>query len=199
MRGFAIAVAVAGLVLTTSACRVNVGPEGFGLPPECSLPSGDPDRLLILMAQSVPTSSQLPCIRGQLPLGWTFGDFDVRNGAAQFWLDSDRDGQQAVTVLLSASCETGGATPVASEYPGMRQYERVTRVTAGYGGERYYLYPGGCTTYRFNLHGESRAQPVVVISQVLSFISRDTLRQQVRELTDGRMELDPSPQPISAP
>jgi hypothetical protein len=181
------------MVLATSACTVIVRPEGdFGLSPQCSLPSGQPDRMVILMAQSVPTATQLPCIRGQLPQGWTFVDFTIRNGLAQFWLDSDREGEHALMVQLSAGCETGGATPVPSEYPGMRQYERVTRVTGGYGGDRYYLYPGGCTTYRFNLQGETRAQPVTAISQSLTFISRDALRQQVRELTGGRLELDPS-------
>ena len=52
------------------------------------------------MAQSVPTATWVPCIRTALPLGWNFHHLDARNGVARFWLDSDRDGQQAVEVRL---------------------------------------------------------------------------------------------------
>jgi len=148
------------------------------------------------MAQSVPSSPWLPCVRS-IPVGWSFSGLDARDGSARFALGSDREGAQPLTVLLTASCTVRGATPTPSERPGMLRYERVTRLTGGYGGERYYLYRGGCITYRFNLQGKSRAEPVAEISQALGVVSRDTLRQWVHEHTDGRLELDPSPAAVA--
>jgi hypothetical protein len=184
---------VAALLLTTSAClSVNVKSDGdLGLAPSCAPAPRSFDRTIILIAQSVPTASSLPCIRGPLPQGWALSDLEIKRGSARFWLALDREGDKALLVQLAGSCDVSGATQVASEQTGMRQYERVSRLQGGYGGTRYYVYPGGCTTYEFDLRGESRAQPLAAIAQTLSFISRDTLRQQVRDRSDGRLELDP--------
>jgi hypothetical protein len=180
-----------GLLLAVSGCTVIARPEGdFGLSPECKLAHEEPDRTVILMAQAVPTASQLPCIRGDLPPGWMFADYKIRNGLAQFWLDSDLEGIHALLVQVSRGCDVQGATPVSSDQPEMQQYERVTRLAPGYGGQRYYVYSGGCTTYRFNLQGESRAQPLAAIAASLTFVSRETLRQQIHNL-DPRLKLDP--------
>jgi len=198
---------LAGLVLATSACNVNiqVGPEGdLGLLPACA----EPDRLgvaleptqtgvdatVVLMAQAVPTASSLPCVRADLPAGWFLSDMKIRDGLARFWLGSRLEGEKAVLVQVTATCDVGGTTEVPGEQTGMRQYERVSRLQGGYAGKRHYVYPGGCTTYEFDLRGESRAQPLAAISQALGFISRDVVRQQVRDRTDGRLELDPGTQ-----
>jgi hypothetical protein len=203
MRRRAVA-GLAGLVLATTACNINIqaGPEGdLGFGPSCA----EPDRLgvaleptqvgvdatVVLMAQAVRTASSLPCIRSDLPAGWFLPEVKIRDGLARFWLGSHVEGDKAVLVQVTASCDVRGATEVPSEQTGMRQYERVTRLEPGYGGKRYYVYPGGCTTYEFDLHGKSRAQPVAAISQALGFITRDNLRQQVRDRTGGRLELDP--------
>ncbi|MDP9219289.1 MAG: hypothetical protein M3P23_01980 [Actinomycetota bacterium] len=132
-----------------------------------------------------------------IPVGWSYNGLDARDGSAKFMLGSDREGAQPLTVLLTASCKVRGATPTPSERPGMRRYERITRLTGGYAGERYYVFPGGCITYRFNLQGKSRAQPVTEISQALGVVSRDTLRRWVHEHTHGRLELDPSPSAVA--
>ena len=59
----------------------------------CSDGAHAADNGVILMAQSVPTATWVPCISNALPLGWQFHHLDARNGVARFWLDSDRDGQ----------------------------------------------------------------------------------------------------------
>jgi len=193
---------LAGLVLATTACNINIQAGGdLGLGPSCSEPDRvgvalAPDRsgidnTVVLMAQAVPTASSLPCLDGDLPAGWFLSDMKIRDGLARIWFGSHLEGEKAVLVRLAASCDVGGATEVPSVQTGMRQYELVSRLQPGYAGKRHYVYPGGCTTYEFDLQGESRAQPVASISQVLGFVSRDTVRQQVRDRTDGRLELDP--------
>ena len=72
----------------------------------------------------------------------------------------------------------------------MRRYERVTRISHGYGGERHYTFTGGCVTYRFDLRGNTRAEPVATISESLGFLSRASLARQVHDSSDGRLELD---------
>ncbi|MDQ1660902.1 MAG: hypothetical protein QOJ68_882 [Blastococcus sp.] len=148
----------------------------------------------ILMAQSVPTATWIPCIRSALPLGWNFHHLDARNGEARFWLDSDRDGQLAVEVRLAASCDTAGATEVASDHEDMRRLERVGRTSPSYAGERYYLYEGGCLTVVFSLDGNNAGEALALASQAIGVVPRDELRAQVHDTSDGRLSLDPPPQ-----
>ena len=147
---------------------------------------------VVLMAQSVPTASWVPCLGTALPLGWTFHHLDARNDVATFWLDSDRDGQKAIEVRLEGSCDTSGTTEIASEREGMRRFERVTRTTPGYEGERYYVFEGGCITVVFRLTGDSRGEALALATQSVGAVSRTDLRQQVHDDTDGRLSLDPA-------
>jgi hypothetical protein len=175
------------LLATTGCINAQVG-SATGLPrcaPETDgLPGG-----LVLMAQSVPSARWLPCVR-QVPVGWKFVAFDARDGQTDIRFSSDREGMTALTVLVRPSCDLTGAEEVPSEWPELRRYERVTRVSSGYGGERHYTFTGGCVTYRFDLRGDTRAEGVAVISDALGFVSRQSVARQVRDGSDGRLELD---------
>ena len=94
------------------------------------------------MAQSVPTASWVPCLGRRFPLGWGFQHLDARNGRGRFFLNSDRDGQQAIEVRLDGVLRHRGATEIRSDREGMRRFERVTRTTPRYEGERYYVFDG---------------------------------------------------------
>ncbi len=157
--------------------------------PRCAAEADDLAGGMVLMAQSVPTASWLPCVR-RVPVGWTFVGFDARDGETSIRFGSDREGMEALTVLVRPSCDLTGAAEVPSEWPELRRYERVTRVSSGYGGERHYTFPGGCVTYRFDLRGDSRAEAVAVVTDSLGFVTRDSVEQQVRDHSDGRLELD---------
>ena len=161
--------------------------------PFCQV-GGEPGTpFLVLMAQAVPSASQLPCVEG-LPAGWSVSHAFVRDGRARFALDSDRVGMRAVQVVLERTCQFGGdkVTRVASDEPGMRRYEQIGQVRPGVGftGTRFYLFKGGCVTYRFQFKTEERAGPIGEVTLALSFISRDMLRDLVQETTDGRAQLD---------
>lgn len=165
--------------------------EEVGRQPNCTSPPGTLRRGVLIMAQSVPSAAWLPCIK-ELPPGWTFDQLLPSNGETTMFFNSDRDGRHAVAVVLGPSCDVSGATEVPSEYPEMRRYERVTRVSRGYGGERHYTFVGGCVTYRFDLRGSTRAEPIAAISESLSFLSRRTLDARLREISGGRLRLDPT-------
>jgi hypothetical protein len=161
--------------------------------PLCSDGSGEAGNGVILMAQSVPTATWVPCISAALPLGWNFQHLDARNGVSRFWLNSDRDGQKAVEVRLTESCHTGGATEVPSDHEGMQRLERVDRMSPAYAGARYYLFEGGCMTVVFNLAGDSAGEALALSSQVVGVLARADLAAQVHEESGGRLSLDPAP------
>jgi hypothetical protein len=147
---------------------------------------------LLLMAQSARTASLLPCIR-VLPVGWTYERMDVTNDQARFWLDSDRGGRGALRVSVSANCDLSDTLEVPSLRPDIRRYDRVDAVRSGYRGDRYFVFRGGCVTYHFNFSGEGSYGEVALISVALGFVSRADLARSVREYSDDRLELDPTP------
>jgi hypothetical protein len=160
-------------------------------PPLCGTGGHPAGTGVVLMAQSVPSASWIPCIRTALPLGWNFHELDARNGRSAFSLDSDRDGSKALTVRLDATCDTAGATQIPSDRPGMSRLERVHRVSPRFAGERYYVFPGGCVTCVFSLAGDNAGEGLALASDAVGVVARSDLRNQVREESGGRLSLDP--------
>jgi hypothetical protein len=144
------------------------------------------------MAQSVPTATLVPCLRTALPLGWSFHHLRARDGTASFWLNSDRDGEQAIEVRLDPTCDTDGATQIPSDREGMDRFERVRLTTPSFEGERYYVFDGGCLTVVFELTGEGRGEPLALATQAVGVVSREDLLAQVHEESDGRLSLNPA-------
>ena len=160
--------------------------------PACRYQGRQGTALVILMAQAVPTASQLPCI-DLLPAGWSVSDIFVRNGRVRFTLDSDRVGQGAVQVVLQQFCVLGKVTRVPSDHPGTRRYQEVISIEPGkrYLGALYYLFPGGCVTYRLDFRSDEQARPLGEVTLALGFVTRDALRETISEFTDGKVPLDP--------
>jgi tRNA A-37 threonylcarbamoyl transferase component Bud32/membrane-associated phospholipid phosphatase len=142
---------------------------------------------LLLMAQSVPTASLVPCIE-LLPVGWTLGDVVVGNEGSRFTLTSDRGG--VLVAELTASCDLAGAVELTSERAGARRYLRVERTAAGVAMTRTYTFPGGCVTQRLVAPEVSRQQLASESSSALGFTTRDDLAAALRRDSGGRLELD---------
>jgi hypothetical protein len=182
------------LVLLLSGCaNVSVGVFEEGRSPACEFDGQPGTPIIVLEAQAVPTATLLPCVES-LPTGWRVSDVFIRNGRARFTLDSDRAGPRAVTVVLERFCNVPRVTRVPSDEPGTRRYEAIGPVRPGVGftGSRFYLFPGGCVTYRFQFIGEERAASLGAATLALSFVSRDAVRNLIRATTDDRAELDPT-------
>lgn len=150
--------------------------------PECGSFKGDQ---LVLEAQSVPTAELLPCI-ASLPVGWTFRSMEVTKGATILSLLSDRVGGNlyqphvAVEVTLRATCNTSEATEVPSDEPRARRFEEVRSLDESYVGRRYYVFPGGCVTYRFDIAGRGGAGLANEVSLGLSLFGRDDVHRHLR-------------------
>jgi hypothetical protein len=185
------ALLLAALAAGAAGCATGDTNSAVTRIPLCSAGDGGAGNEVVLMAQSVPTASWVPCIRTALPLGWGFQHLEARDGDATFWLNSDRDGQKAIGVHLRPSCDVAGATEIASDRPGMRRLERVRRVSPSFTGERYYVFPGGCLTVAFQLSGDSPGEALALASQVVGALPRQVLQAQVRRESGDRLDLDP--------
>jgi hypothetical protein len=151
--------------------------------------------LLVLMAQAVPTASQLPCVDlDNLTAEWSVTDVFVRNGRARFALDSYREpNHHAVVVTLERTCRFGKVTRVPSDHPGIQRYQEITEIRSGreFRGALYYLFPGGCVTYRLDFRAGEQARPLGDVVLALGFVGRDAVAAVVRDDTEGRLSLDP--------
>ena len=185
--------AVAGLLLAGCAVGPQAGSSFLeGHEPTCIYQGRQGTALVVLMAQAVPTASQLPCVELKPP-GWTVSDVFVRNGRARFALDSDRVGVGAVKVVLEEFCDIGRSTRVPSDHPGTRRYQEVISIEPGqrYQGAVHYLFDGGCVTYRLDFRSDEQARPLGEVSLALGFVARAALRQTISDFTDGQVPLDP--------
>jgi tRNA A-37 threonylcarbamoyl transferase component Bud32 len=148
-----------------------------------SAPSCGTGHSMILSAQAVPSAAMLPCIAA-LPSGWSIGGADISSGTATLRLDSDRAGPGAITVTLTAACDTSGAQQVLSDQPGTRRFEHPLSLAPQFSDLRFYTFPGGCITYRFSF--APGASPVLAgaAGSALSFQPRPALVDFIRR-TEG--------------
>jgi hypothetical protein len=179
--------------LLLAGCAVQSGATfAEAREPSCRYQGREGTALMVLIAQAVPTASQLPCVELK-PAGWTVSGVFVRNGRVRFDLNSDRVGLRAVQVVLQQFCTLGDVTRVPSDHPGTRRYQEVSSIEPGrrYRGAVHYLFPGGCVTYRLDFRSDEQARPLGEVTLALGFVSRDTLRQTIADFTDGKVPLDP--------
>ncbi len=151
-----------------------------------TMPTCGTDNVMILVAQSVPSATSVPCI-ATLPAGWSLGVIEVNSGKAHFFLNSGVGGKHAVAVTLlpPEDCSITGATEVPSDEVGMRRFERPEQLPPGLKSTRYYLFEGGCVTYRFEFQGDAPAALMFEAEAALAFESRSVLVEEVRDRTDG--------------
>lgn len=140
------------------------------------------DPSLVLAAQAVPSARLLPCIE-EFPVGWIFGGSEIRNGLVRFWLDSDRAGLQALEVRLTRSCDVSEAVEVAPGLgeAGTQRFEEPISLPPHFVANRYYVFSGGCITYRFAFDPNASPALAVDIDEALDFTPRASLVERMRE------------------
>ena len=144
---------------------------------------------LWLEAQSVPSASQVPCVR-PLPVGWALGNVAVNDGRSVISLDHDRAGEVMVA-RLTAGCDVGQATEQASGQPGVRRYQLVERQGPDFSAVRFDVFPGGCVTTRIRAPAPNRAEVTAAAPSILGFTPRQQLAQALEQRSGGRLQLDP--------
>ena len=168
----AVIVAVTYVSYTLFTPVRNLGAQA----PECGT-----GHAMILAAQAVPSAALLPCIAA-LPSGWTAAgtDAEIASGQASFWLNSGQAGVQAVTITLTATCDTSGAQQIPSDQAGTRRFERPLSLVPEYSDVRYYTFSGGCATYQYAFAPGASPALVTAVDSAVAFIPRSVLVGYVR-------------------
>lgn len=149
-------------------------------------------RTTYLMAQSVPDARLVPCIDADaLPADLFMEDMRIDSTGAQFTFfgdwpapDDDTAAPLHLEVRFTSSCDVGDAVAVPSDEPDSRRLERVERVAAGYVGERFYIFDGGCVTYRFDAQDDAWLSFVHEASQTWTFMPRTEV-ERLRDVALG--------------
>ena len=144
-----------------------------------SAPTCGTGSAVILVAQSVPRSTMIPCL-ASLPSGWRFGGAQVHTNRARFWLDSDRGGAHAVEVALTPSCSVSPRDRVPSDEPGTQRFEEPSQLRPRLVDRRVYAFRGGCVTYDFNFSPGASSSLIFAVDAAVSFEPRTMLASYVR-------------------
>jgi tRNA A-37 threonylcarbamoyl transferase component Bud32 len=172
---------VVSLVVAVSTTVFLLTPRDSEIP---FSPTCEAQTVSVLMAQSVPTATAVPCIEA-IPAGLSFDRATARNGEARFWLNSDRAGDEAVLVTLAAGCDTSGARPVSTDEAGAERFDvDPAASSSGSGPDRFYRLPGGCVTYDFSGPARTDSELTASVGDALGFLARDELVAYVDEETD---------------
>jgi tRNA A-37 threonylcarbamoyl transferase component Bud32 len=145
-------------------------PEQNPAIPDAPVCSGN--SVAILEAQAVPSAALVPCL-ASMPSGWRYGGGNIHTGVAKFWLDSDRAGPVAITVILTRSCSLSGSERVPSDEAGTARFERPLVLAPRFVEKRTYVFPGGCVTYDFSFATKAPSTLAVAVDAALSFIPRE--------------------------
>jgi tRNA A-37 threonylcarbamoyl transferase component Bud32 len=149
---------------------------------------------LWLMAQSVPSASQLPCIQEELP-GWTVANVAVNDGRSLITLNHDRAGKPVVVLQLTATCDTGGAVEAPSQVAQGQRFESPDQMGGGYDATWYERFEGGCVTYQLHSQNDPIGRFATEARVLLSFTSRQHLADELQRRSNGRLQLDPGTTP----
>jgi len=101
-----------------------------------------------------------------------------------FWLDSDQAGGRAVTITLTATCDTGGASRVPSDQPGAARFERPLSLRPRFSLTRYYTFAGGCVTYHFSFVAGAPPTLAIPIDTAIAFEPRSVLVRHIQQSED---------------
>lgn len=161
---------------------------GCGLSSSTATPRCTSTERLVLVAQSVPGASYLPCVRA-LPQGWRATGFDARTGSTTMTLLSDRSGGRPVEVVLRRRCDLTGATAAVPHAEGLRTYLRLQSISPTYAGSMYDVFPGGCVRYRFAFPRGPHIPLMEQLGAAVGLVRRADLRLDLRR--ELGVELDP--------
>lgn len=164
--------ALAVLMLLLTGCNAD---ELVSLrKPECGEAGA---RTTFLMTQSIPEAELIPCMDAEaLPPDMFMDGMRIDSSSTRLvflgdWPNDD-DMPLRLEVRFTEACDTTGAVAVPTDEPGTRRLERVERVANGYAGERFYLFEGGCVTYRFDARRDNWLSFVHAASQAWTFMPR---------------------------
>lgn len=176
-------VALVLLVLLASGCGMTSEAAVFRLP----VCGDDGYKTTVLMAQSVPGASRIPCLRSGLPSDWDLDTMRIDSAGARVVLLSDIIGDQPdrLEVVLADRCDTSEAYPTTTDEVGTRRFEHIVVEPGGYSGQRHYLFRGGCVTYRFTASADDWSGFVRQTARLWTFMTRRQVMGHAEQALGG--------------
>lgn len=163
----------AGVVVAASV-------SGCGVEEVTPAPSCDGGASILIVAQSVPTATLVPCL-GRLPDGWSVTAVGVDESGTAVRFDSDRAGDDAAELTYTGDCDVSEATAVPSDHPPAARFETVHQLRPSFQADRAYVFDGGCATFSFTFAPGASATESVAIGEALSFVTRADLEAGLAE------------------
>jgi hypothetical protein len=142
---------------------------------------------LLAEAQSVPTASEVMCIRS-LPPGWTLGRVEAFRGTSVITLGNDRAGDSALQLTLTAHCAAGRSAAVRAPEPGIRRL-RALGDGVRFAATWYDVFPGGCVTIALRPATQQAAADQGLAGQVpaiVGYVSRAVLQGELAQRSRDR-------------
>ena len=146
--------------------------------------------VLVLAAQSAPTAQLIPCIEA-VPIGWSANGANIDESGTVFTLDSKIAGDDAARIELAEDCYTSGHVQVPSDIVAAERFEFIESIESGVRGERLYRFDGGCVAVEVDLRVDVSAALISEISLAVGFVTRSEIDDVIRDVTDGREQVDP--------
>jgi hypothetical protein len=146
---------------------------------------------LLAEAQSVPTATEVVCIR-PLPPGWTLDRVQALRGTTVITLGNDRAGSGALQLTLTRHCTAGRAAAVRAPGPGIRR-QRAPAGGARFAATWYDTFPGGCVQIALRPATQQAAVDRGLARQVpaiVGYVSRAALRHDLAQRSAGRLRLN---------
>jgi membrane-associated phospholipid phosphatase/tRNA A-37 threonylcarbamoyl transferase component Bud32 len=193
LRRLAVALAAAVLIVVLAFNSVRLFTNDNTRTPVFVDASCDEMEAMWLQAQAVQTAQLVPCV-APLPVGWSFNALTVNNGRSTITVDHDRAGSEAIRLRFAETCETSGTTEVTGDVAGAQRYARRPAAGSEAVAVWYDVFDGGCAAVQLN---SRTAAPEVVeeisaqAGEVISFVTRGDLADELSERSDGRLHLDP--------
>jgi len=156
---------VLGIVWLLAGCADLREEAQSGPYPGCDTTS--PGRLL-LMAQSVPGASMIPCL-GDLPPGWEFIAALTHTSEATLVVETDTFDID-VRIVLTPICDVSEASQVPSDHEGTALYRQADGRTLSY------LFEGGCVQVLFPTGELAASGHAGELLDEIGFMTRDELR-----------------------
>jgi hypothetical protein len=161
MRRAVTLLVLAGLAAAIPACGA----------PENAQPTCRSDSPTLLMAESVPTASLIPCVDA-LPGGWVFHTFEADDSHAVFSLQQ-QDGGGLLDVQLVSSCDVTGSGVAVDGFPTAQRYR--TEQNGGTSVAWISTFPGGCSRAQLTFPVPPTQTDVDRVERAISFILRSDL------------------------
>lgn len=156
---------VVGIVWLLAGCATLREEARIGPYPACD---GTSRGRLLLMAQSVPEASMIPCL-GELPPGWEFAGALTRTSEATLVVTTDTFDLD-VEIVLTPACDVSEAEQIPSDREGVTLYRQGDDHTLSY------LFEGGCVRVFLPTSELAASSHAGELVDEIQFLTREELR-----------------------